>query len=136
MTLNDTRSWYTGYGAGGKWETITSCDPQFRHDLEIYLATHNSHYKSLQVGFALLCMNPARTMIEGDCHADCAGSTQSMRRYASKVDGWSMVSLMGTLNHHPCIHVWKLELHEMMSGYLLVEVNVLPSGWNIWQRHE
>ncbi|KAK9861450.1 hypothetical protein WJX84_003151 [Apatococcus fuscideae] len=48
MTLNDTRAWYTGYGAAGKWESMTSCAPQFRYDLEAYLATHNSHYKSLQ----------------------------------------------------------------------------------------
>ena len=48
-TLNDTRAWYTGNGAAGKWESMTSCAPQFRYDLEAYLATHNSHYKSLQV---------------------------------------------------------------------------------------
>ena len=55
-TLNDTRAWYTGYNATGKWESMTSCAPQFRYDLEAYLATHTSHYKSLQASWnSMIC---------------------------------------------------------------------------------
>ncbi|KAL0042039.1 hypothetical protein WJX77_001435 [Trebouxia sp. C0004] len=41
-------SWYTGYGAAGKWEPISqdSC-PNFREDLETYLSTAGSNSKSL-----------------------------------------------------------------------------------------
>lgn len=43
-------SWYTGFGAEGKWESLSqdSC-PNFREDLEIYLSTAGSNSKSLLV---------------------------------------------------------------------------------------
>ena len=43
-------SWYTGFGADGKWESLSqdAC-PNFREDLEAYLSTAGSNSKSLLV---------------------------------------------------------------------------------------
>lgn len=43
-------SWYTGFGAAGKWEGLSqdAC-PNFREDLEAYLSTAGSNSKSLLV---------------------------------------------------------------------------------------
>ncbi|KAK9838224.1 hypothetical protein WJX84_012014 [Apatococcus fuscideae] len=43
-----TNSWFTGFGAAGKWESITSCPARLSYDLGVYLAGHNSTYKNLQ----------------------------------------------------------------------------------------
>ena len=42
---------YVGFGAKGHWEpaSANAC-PNFREDLEAYLSTSGSHYKTLQVG--------------------------------------------------------------------------------------
>lgn len=41
-------TWYTGTGAAGKWEDI-SCRSRFRYDINHYLATAGSSYKSIEV---------------------------------------------------------------------------------------
>ena len=42
---------YVGFGANGHWEpaSANAC-PNFREDLEAYLSTSGSHYRTLQVG--------------------------------------------------------------------------------------
>eukprot|EP00891_Asterochloris_glomerata_P007381 jgi/Astpho2/7381/Aster-01970 len=42
-------SWYVGFGAEGHWEpaSANAC-PNFREDLEAYLSTSGSHYRTLQ----------------------------------------------------------------------------------------
>lgn len=42
---------YVGFGAEGHWEpaSANAC-PNFREDLEAYLSTSGSHYRTLQVG--------------------------------------------------------------------------------------
>lgn len=45
-----TNSWFTGFGAAGKWENIVSCGARLSYDLGVYLANHNSSFKNLQVG--------------------------------------------------------------------------------------
>lgn len=55
-------SWYTGFGAEGKWEGLSqdAC-PNFREDLEAYLSTAGSNSKSLLVGFATWSLRLALT---------------------------------------------------------------------------
>ena len=42
-------TWYTGYGATGKEEQL-DCGARFKQDINNYLATAGTHYKSVQVG--------------------------------------------------------------------------------------
>eukprot|EP00891_Asterochloris_glomerata_P007203 jgi/Astpho2/7203/Aster-01521 len=42
-------SWYVGFGAEGHWESDSAdACPNFREDLEAYLSTSGSHYRTLQ----------------------------------------------------------------------------------------
>lgn len=42
---------YVGFGAEGHWESDSAdACPNFREDLEAYLSTSGSHYRTLQVG--------------------------------------------------------------------------------------
>ncbi|KAK9833248.1 hypothetical protein WJX84_007937 [Apatococcus fuscideae] len=43
-----TNSWFTGFGAAGKWESLNSCGARLSYDLGVYLGSHNSTFKTLQ----------------------------------------------------------------------------------------
>ena len=52
---------YTGFGAGGKWEDL-NCVAHFRYDVNGYLASAGSRYKTVEVLHSHL----------GHLHARCA----------------------------------------------------------------
>ncbi|KAK9832701.1 hypothetical protein WJX81_001352 [Elliptochloris bilobata] len=53
-----TNAWYTGFGAGGKWEDL-NCVAHFRFDVDAYLANSGSRYKTVEAIVADGLYHPA-----------------------------------------------------------------------------
>ncbi len=56
--------WYTGSADSGHWEDI-NCGAHFRYDMNSYLSTAGTKYKSVQVTLHILKTPPANVLLPG-----------------------------------------------------------------------
>ncbi|DBA94745.1 TPA: hypothetical protein ACH3X1_002294 [Trebouxia sp. C0004] len=120
-------SWYTGYGAAGKWEPISqgAC-PNFREDLNTYLSTAGSNSKSLLQIYEGGLFHPSVTKsITGPLFTNNFSTSAVLQQNASKAAGY--VCTCGEFYNNPCRMEIRTRLIQSMDAMNL-DAFIYP-GW-------
>ncbi|DBA85173.1 TPA: hypothetical protein ACH3X2_005886 [Trebouxia sp. C0005] len=120
-------SWYTGYGAAGKWEpTSQGACPNFREDLNTYLSTAGSNSKSLLQIYEGGLYHPSVTKsITGPLFTNNFSTSAVLQQNASIAAGY--VCTCGEFYNNPCRAEMRARLISSMDAMNL-DAFIYP-GW-------